>query len=210
MEASNRRRLAAAYRISFGLLALAAIVVQFLTGQAHPPFSAVNFFSYFTTLSNLLGAIVFFWAGISARRTMGVEMMRGAGTLYLSVVFIVYALLLSDIPLGILRPWINTVLHQVMPAAALLDWLCAPPELRLELRRTAIWLTFPCVFLIYSLVRGARIDWYPYPFLDPSKVGGYKGVAGYCVAITMVFVLLGTLLVWLGNYLRERRMPIGG
>ena len=208
MQASNRRRLAAAYRISFGLLALAAIVIQFLTGQAHPPFSAVNFFSYFTTLSNLLSAIVFLWAGISARRTMGVELMRGAVTLYLSVVFIVYALLLSDIPLGILRPWINTVLHQVVPAAALFDWLCAPPEHRLELRRTAIWLAFPCLFLAYSLVRGARIDWYPYPFFDPSKVGGYTGVAGYCVAVTMVLVLFGALLTWLGNYLRQRRMPM--
>ena len=208
MQGSNRRRLAAAYRIGFGLLALAAIVVQFLTGRAHPPFSAVNFFSYFTTLSNLLAAIVFLWAGVSARRTMGVEWMRGAVTLYLSVVFIVFALLLSDIPLGILQPWINTVLHQVLPVAALLDWLFAPPEHRLELRRALMWLAFPLVFVAYSMFRGGRINWYPYPFLDPGKVGGYTGVAGYCVAITMVFVLLGALLIWLGNYLRERRMRI--
>jgi hypothetical protein len=133
VQSLNGQRLRAVYRVGFGLLTLAALSVQFLTGWARPPFSAVNFFSYFTTLTNLLGASVFLWVGLGARRTLGVELVRGAVTLYLSLVFVVYALLQSDIPLGILRPWVNTVLHQMMPLAALLDWVCAPPKHRLGL-----------------------------------------------------------------------------
>ena len=208
MQALNRQRLAAVYRVGFGLLTLAALVVQFETGRGHVAFSTVNFFSYLTTLSNLLGAIIFLWVGLGISRTLGVELVRGAVALYLVTVFIVYALLLSDIPLGILQPWVNTVLHQIMPVAVLLDWVCAPPKHRLELRRTLIWLALPLVFVIYTLIRGASIDWYPYPFLDPSKVGGYAGVTIYCVAITIVFVLFAALLTWLGNYLREHPIAI--
>lgn len=203
----NGQRVAIVYRTGFGLLTLSALTVQFLTSRAHPPFSAVNFFSYFTTISNLFGAIVFLWLGLGARRKFGVEMVRGAATLYLSAVIVVYALLLSDIPLGILRPWINSVLHTFMPVAAVLDWVCAPPMQRLELRRTLIWLLLPLVYLAYSLVRGANTGWYPYPFLDPGKVGGYMGIAIYSGAITIVFVLFAAVLTWLGNYLRKQRMP---
>jgi hypothetical protein len=54
-------------------------------------------------------------AGVGTRRTLNAELMRGAATLYLTVGFIVHSLLLSDIPLGILRPWVHTIVHQIMP-----------------------------------------------------------------------------------------------
>jgi hypothetical protein len=195
------------YRVGFGLLTLAALVVQYFTSRAHPPFNTVNYFSYFTNLSNLLGAIVLLRVGLGARRTLAVELVRGAATLYLIVTFLVYAVLLSDIPLGILLPWVNTVLHQIVPIAVLLDWVFSPPEHRLELRRSLIWLALPIVYLVYTLIRGVKIGWYPYPFLDPSKVRGYGGVTAYCVAITIMFLLFTALLTWLGNYLHDRRMP---
>ena len=95
-----------------------------------------------------------------------------------------------------------------MPVALLLDWVCAPPKYRLELRWRLLWLVFPLLFLIYTLLRGASVDWYPYPFLDPSRVGGYAGVAAYSVVILAVFVMFAALLIWLGDYLREQRTPI--
>lgn len=197
----NIQRLRAIYRAGFGLLTLTALAVQYFTSRTLPTFSPVNYFSYMTNLSNLLGAIVFLWFGVSTRRTLGMEQLRGAATLYLTVVFVVYVLLLSDIPLGILRPWVNVVLHYIMPVAALFDWAFSPPQRRLEVRLTLTWLGLPLVFVIYSLIRGASIGWYPYPFLDPTKVGGYAVVATYCVSITVVFVLFGILLTWFVNRL---------
>jgi hypothetical protein len=206
----NRQRFATAYRAGLGLLTLAALVVQYLTSRAHPAFNAVNFFSYFTNLSNFFGAIVFLCVGLGARRTLAVELARGAATLYLVVTFLVFAVLLSDIPLGILLPWVNTVLHQIMPIAVLLDWVFSPPEHRLDLRRSLLWLAFPIVYVVYVLIRGAETGWYPYPFLDPSKVSGYGGVTAYCVGITILFLMFTALLTWFGNYLRERRMAVRG
>ena len=198
------QRLASMYRIGFGLLTLSAIVAQFLTSLPYAEFSAVNFCSYFTNIGNFLAAVVFLWVGISRYRTARMESARGAVTVYLCVVFLVYATLLSDIPLGILRPWINTVLHRVMPVAVLLDWLYWPPTMRL--RQTWIWLALPLLYLAYTLVRGAIVGWYPYPFLDPEKVGGYSRVASYCVAITAVFVLLTAFVTWMGNKLHRPRI----
>jgi hypothetical protein len=206
MQALNRRWLASLYRVGFGLLTASALMAQFFASRVHPAFSAVNYFSYFTNISNILGAIVFLCVGLGVERTWAVELVRGAATLYLVVTFLVFAVLLSDIPLGLVLPWVNTVLHQVMPIAVLLDWLFSPPRLRLALRRSLLWLILPIVYLTYSLIRGANVEWYPYPFLDPGKVSGYGGVAAYCAGITVLFLVLTALLTWCGNYLHERRI----
>jgi hypothetical protein len=205
-EDGVRRLAPAVYRGGFGVLTLVALGVQLRTGQQHPPFSAVNFFSFFTTLANLFGALVFLYvAATGARRSRGGELVRGAAALYLAITFLVYALLLSDIPLGIVQPWVNNVLHRVMPVAVALDWLFAPPRRRLALGRAWVWLVFPLVYVAYSLIRGAVTGWYPYPFLNPTRDGGYLGVAVTCVAITGAFVVLTAGLAWIGNELGTRR-----
>jgi membrane protease YdiL (CAAX protease family) len=65
------------------------------------------------------------------------------------------------------------------------------------------WLAWPLVYLAYSLVRGAVVDWYPYPFLDPDESGGYAGVAGYALAILAAFTAVGLALHWWATH--ERR-----
>jgi cytochrome bd-type quinol oxidase subunit 2 len=199
---SGRERLASLFRVFVGLLGLITLGVQFAIGQQQGTFNAVNFFSYFTILSNVFAGIVFLLTGLTGGRTRTEDSLRGAATLYLAVTFIVYALLLAAFPLGIVRPWINTVLHRLMPVAALVDWLFTPPKHRPAPKQILVWLIGPALFLIYSLIRGANVNWYPYPFLDPRKVGGYGTVAIYSVAITLLFVLLAFGLSFLPNQLR--------
>jgi len=45
----------------------------------------------------------------------------------MAIVGIVYGILLRDEDLGALLPWINVVLHYVMPVVVVLDWLYQPP-----------------------------------------------------------------------------------
>ena len=40
-------------------------------------------------------------------------------------------------------------------------------------------LIFPVLYLLYVVLRGHSLDWYPYPFLNPATVGGYGIVALY-------------------------------
>jgi hypothetical protein len=65
--------------------------------------------------------------------------------------------------------------------------------------------TYPLVWLVVVLIRGATDGWVPYPFLDPRI--GYGTVALYCVAITAVVLLLAAA-VWALSRLRLVR-PLG-
>ena len=76
---------------------------------------------------------------------------------------------------------VNSAMHQVTPAVLLVDWVCFPPWSRATYRAALGWLAFPLVYLAYSLSRGAAVDWYPYPFLDPRHPGGYGRVAAFAV-----------------------------
>lgn len=195
-------------RLFFGLLTLAAIGWQ-LTIHVRMGFNVVNFFSFFTNLSNLFAAIVLV---LGARRlwrpasTGPDEGLRAISAVNMVVVGIVFSLLLRDVDLGALRPWINTLLHYVMPCVVLLDWLLQPPRTRLGGRQLLWTLVFPMAYLAYTLVRGSHTGWYPYPFLNPANVGGYGGVALYAAGIALTFGLAGWALLALGNRLGRRRL----
>ncbi|MCY7355432.1 MAG: Pr6Pr family membrane protein [Lysobacter sp.] len=121
----------------------------------------------------------------------------------MTVVGIVFAILLRDTDLGSLLPWVNVVLHYVMPCVVVLDWLLQPPRMKLGTRQLLSCQIFPAFYLAYVLIRGSMTGWYPYPFLDPGNVGGYGGVAVYAMGIAATFLISGWGLLTLGNKLRR-------
>ena len=143
-------------------------------------FDVLNFFSYFTNLSNIFAAGVLLLAaayGLTNRRASErFTLLRGASVVAMAIVGIVFAAVLRNEDLGTLRPWVNIVLHYVMPLAVILDWVLAPPKRVPSFRRSLLWLVFPTLYLVYTLARGAVAGWYPYPFLNPSGAHGYGGV----------------------------------
>ncbi len=120
-------------------------------------------------------------------------MIRGASTLFMAIVGIVFPLLLSGLENVEFTavPWDNIVLHYVMPIVVVLDWLLDLPKTRVTFRRGLIWIVFPITYVVYSLIRGGIVGWYPYPFLNP-------GPHGYApVAITSLGLVIVTIvLVW--------------
>lgn len=192
----------AAFRSMLGLLALTAIARQFAI-HVGLGFSAVNFFSYFTNLANLFASLVLIGgaARVASPRppTAAGARFRGAAVVYMAVVGIVFATLLRGVDLGALLPWVNAVLHYVMPVAVVLDWLVWPPRTALGARDVLRWLVVPLLYVAYTLARGAATGWYPYPFLNPTTVGGYGAVAAYAAAITLVFAAVGASVVAIGN-----------
>ena len=206
MSATQRTVLLIA-RLFFGLLGLAAVGTQ-LVIQIQAGYSVVNFFSYFTNLSNIIAFVVLLFGAffLLQRResTPTFELIRGATTVYMAVVGIVFSILLRNEDLGSLLPWVNTVLHYIMPVVVVVDWLYVPPKSHLAASQTWLWLIFPLLYLFYTLIRGAIVGFYPYPFLNPAKVGGYGGVALYCVAILIAFLIVSWLVMLIGNRLRQR------
>jgi hypothetical protein len=200
------RQVLAQLRVGLGLLAFVAIGAQIadLAGNGH--FNAVNFFSFFTIDSNLLGATMLIVAAArwSSERSLLVDLLRGAAVVYLSVTFIVFALLLANSDVDLALPWVDFVLHKLMPVVVLVDWLIDPPVQRLSVRQALLWLSFPAVWIVYTLIRGPLAGWYPYPFLDPAN-GGYGTVALYVVGILALMTVTCLVVMALGNAVRARR-----
>lgn len=203
----DKRFVLVGLRLVFGGLVLAALFTQigFLFGR--DAFNAANFVSYFTNLSNIFAAVVFIVSALylvgHKQPSVRDDIIRGAAVLYMAVTGVIYITLLSGEDLGLLIPWVNVVLHYVMPLVVVLDWLYQPQRSKLSFKQTLWWLVFPAAYLVYSLIRGSIVHWYPYPFLNPDAVGGYGVVALYCVSILGAFLLLSSLLRLLGNKLKR-------
>ncbi|MES2960006.1 MAG: Pr6Pr family membrane protein [Pseudomonadota bacterium] len=194
-----------AARIALAVLVLTAIGRQ-LSLHLGASYDPLNFFSYFTNLSNLFAACVLLLAAFARRSTRGValDVARYLSAVNMAVVGIVFAVLLRNVDLGALLPWINFVLHYLMPVAIVLDWLLQPSGTRLKAGHLALALVFPATYLAYVLLRGAATGWYPYPFLNPANVGGYAGVAVYSLGIFVTFLVVAWALFAVGNRLARR------
>jgi uncharacterized membrane protein YidH (DUF202 family) len=198
----SRPPIVAFVRMSLGLLAVAAIVRQ-LAVHIELGFSVVNFFSYFTNLANIIAASTLILGAArtlaSQRATRLGDQVRAASVVYMAVVGIVFGVLLRDVDLGALLPWVNFVLHVLMPCVVVIDWFLLPPRRTFAFRDLMLWLVPPVPYLAYLLIRGSLIGWYPYPFLDPEREGGYRSVAAYIVGIAITFLLLGWTLLAIGT-----------
>jgi len=204
----TKRNVLIGARLFFGLLALIAIGRQ-LVRHIHGGHSIVNFFSYFTNISNIFAAIVLLLGAFSLIQqrepTVRDDIIRGAAVVCMALVGIVFSVLLRSQDLGSLLPWVNTVIHYIMPVVIVLDWLYQPPTAKLTRKQAASWLILPSIDVAYSIIRGAIVGWYAYPFFDPAQAGGAGGVARYCIAILGVFVFLCWLFMTLANK-RERQV----
>jgi len=168
-------------RAAFATLDAVALAVAL----GHGTGSVGNFFSYFTVESNVLAIVVLGVEAAARPGGSGWAWLRGAATFAMVVTGVVYAVLLAGADVGVIDAWVNTVLHQVGPAVMLLDWVLLPPVVR-RFSRTVWWLALPLAYLVYSLIRGPLVDFYPYPFLDPRLSGGYARIAAYAVGLAAV------------------------
>jgi hypothetical protein len=204
----NTRLFLIGARLFFAALNVAAIVAQLLySSQYGIGFSLLNFFSFFTILSNVFVTIVFvisaFYLAIGRKPSPSEDVLRGASVLYMAVTGIIYATLLSGIDVDLTLPWVNLQLHYIMPIVVVADWLYQPQRATLSIKKITPWLLFPALYLVYSLIRGPIVNWYPYPFLNPASAGGYGGVALYSVGILGVLFVVSFVLMKLGNALKR-------
>jgi hypothetical protein len=194
-------------RLFFGLLTFAALItafIDFIGGDGHNP---VNFFSFFTILTNLFAAFVLIAGAINLLRRRepkeADDILRGSAVVAIAVVGLVFGLLLSHLESEMI-PWVNFVTHSLMPVVMVLDWLFQPPKAKLARKHIWFWIVYPIAYLTYSLIRGAVVDWYPYWFINPHESpGGWSGVILYSGAITIGFLLISFALLWLGNKLKR-------
>ena len=208
----TRQTVLTGYRLAFGALTLVAVAYQLsVLLDADPDYRFGNFFSFFTIESNLFAVGLLLYLGLrgsdAGARQGRLDLLRGAATLYMGTTGVVYGLLLSGYTaeLDTAVIWVNNVVHRIMPVVMVVDWMIDPPRTALTLRRALVWLAFPLAYLVYSLIRGPLVDWYPYPFLDPDwpDGGGYPGVAVTAVGIAVGVLAFSWVVVRVGEWRRR-------
>jgi hypothetical protein len=152
-----------------------------------------NFFSYFTVQSNILVALILTASLLRSGSILSTSTFQSAVAVYIFIVGLVYNLVLRGIwePQG-LQLITDNILHVVVPLLFVVWWAIFTPGKILQWNDLLPWLIYPAFYLIYSLIRGLMVNWYPYPFLDADKNGYAR------VAINSIFVLLAFLAVGFG------------
>lgn len=93
-----------------------------------------------------------------------------------------------------------------MPVVVFLDWVIVPPSSTIAMHEAAWWLAFPIVWTITTMVRGALVDWYPYPFLDPNLQGRVE-IAATMVGIAVFIAVVFIAVHWIGNARTDALRP---
>jgi hypothetical protein len=189
-------------RIGFATLGVVAMTYQFASIDDRPEFSAGNFFSFFTIQSNILAAAMLALTAIVHRQERGVlfDAVRGAVTLYISITGVVFALLLAGLQeeLDTHIGWVNFTVHTLIPIVLVVDWLIEPARHRLPIWTAVAWLCYPVAWFVYTLVRGAIVDWYPYPFVDVAS-HGYGRVLFNGAFLLLTFAAAALVFAVVGN-----------
>ncbi len=157
--------------------------------------SGIYYLSYFTTLCNLLIAVSLSCAVLipasAAGKFFSKLSVQSAIALYIFIVSVVYNTVLRG--LLVLEGWeyfLDNMVHVVNPVLYILYWLFYRASGKLVLKDGINWLIFPLIYLIYSLIRGAVLNWYPYPFLNAGRLG-YPAVLLNIAVMLAVFLAAG-------------------
>lgn len=159
----------------------------------------VNYFSFFTVLTNTLVAVVLTCVATrqpSKGRTFFLQPWVTSGiTVSIIVVGVAYNLLLRQLwqPQGL--QWLaNELLHDVMPVLFTLYWWFCVPKGSLRVRHIGVWVLYPVLYFAYTLLRGHLLGVYPYPFIDVEKLGYAQAFINAC-GVLAGFVLAALIIV---------------
>lgn len=198
------------------ILGWAALLMQYvlvLTGTlgADPFTRSVNFFSYFTILTNILAALALTLPWLAPQSALGEffsrPTVRTAIAAYIIIVMTIVYFVLRH--LTELQGWdfvADLLLHYVMPVLFVIDWLFLVPKQTLKMTDSLRWLAFPIIYLVWTFIHGAYSSFYPYPFLNGAELGNARVLLNEA-GLLMIFLVVGFVLVSGGRLLDKLHKP---
>ena len=169
----------------------------------------INFFSFFTVLTNTLVVVVLSYALVqrdsAAKRFFLAPGISSGIAVSIVVVSLAYNLLLRHLwqPEGF-QFVADELLHDVMPALFFIFWWRCVPKGSLRFKHIGAWVIYPLVYFAYVLLRGHLLGQYQYPFIDVSTLG-YPQVFVNAGGILLGFVLIALVVVGLDKLIKPRR-----
>lgn len=166
----------------------------------------INFFSFFTVLTNTLVVVVLSYALVkresAAKRFFLAPTVSSAIATSIVVVSLVYNLLLRHLwtPTGF-QFIADELLHDVLPVLFVIYWWRCVPKRTLHFKHIGVWVIYPLVYFGYVLLRGHLLGQYQYPFIDVDSLG-YPQVFVNAGGILAGFVLIALAVVGLDRVLK--------
>lgn len=197
-------------RLGAGAIALIVLVTLIVrlqlnmqaTGNSLPEAIWVVY-RFFTVWTNTLIGVLCGWVFLTGNKAPKVS----AGmVLAISLVGIVYHILLAQlVDYSGLEALVDQSFHTVVPCVFVLWWVVVEDKTTLRRADLGLWLTYPAVYCLYALARGASDAVYPYPFLDAGNLG-YAAVGVNALGLLVLFALGGGLILVLARALPQ---PLG-
>lgn len=191
---------------------ITALAGDFNYSLGSNPLAIANFFSYFTVASAVLAVAVLVIGAVYGLRDqpdpLWLDMVRLLATVWVIVSGIVFAVILFE---GSLRgvpvwaPWSSQLLHFWIPLYALGDWLIAPAR-DVPWRTVGYVLIFPLVWVVFTMIRGSLVHWYPYFFLDPMLVQFPFEFGLYILAVIVIFTAVSAGVIAISRLPRLERV----
>ena len=166
----------------------------------------VNFFSFFTVLTNTLVVVVLSYAVVhrdsAAKRFFLAPRVSSAIAVSIVLVSLAYNLLLRHLwqPQGF-QFIADELLHDVMPLLFVVYWWRCVPKGTLQCKHIGLWVLYPLVYFAYVLLRGDLLGQYQYPFFDVGTLG-YPQVFVNAGGILAGFVLIALAVVGLDKSIK--------
>lgn len=198
---------------ALALVGLCALVLQYvLVLQASDLTwgkATLRFISYFTIQANIL--VVLMLVAYAVRPEVEEWAVhpfeRSAIASYIVVVALVYVTTLRELwsPQG--AQWVaDMLLHYVLPLGYLAFWLVVMHKAGLRWYDPLLWLIYPVFYLGFVLAHGRFTGFYPYPFIDVSKLG-YGKMMLNASGIALAFLAAGYVVLWISRMM-ARREPV--
>jgi len=181
-------------------------------GLDRNPSFYINWLSHGTALGNIFSAAIYAVAAVAAMRNKKLsdrfDGFRGAATLFMITTLLVYPFFLMSRPYfhnGFFE-WRDFILHWGDPFFMLCWWLLYPPAKPISASRSLSWLIPGAAYLLYVLIRGALVNWYPYPILYHDPKEGPARVIEIVLIAAIAFILLAQFVAWTSRVRSDRRI----
>jgi len=163
-----------------------------------------KYFSYYTTLSNILVLIWFasltFWPQLSVGRFAQNANVATAITFYIVTVGIANYLICGWQRLLLFERISDLLVHLVTPIIALFYWLFFIEKSQLQYSTLGYWLIFPLAYATYTMFHGKWTHFYPYEFTNVQTLG-LKRVLLNALALSICLLIGGACFIFFGKIL---------
>jgi hypothetical protein len=174
----------------FGILLQFILMLQ--TRTTALPEAIIRFFSFFTIISNIMVVIFLLGHLLPASKKLynfvNKNEVATAVAMYIITVGAVYQTILRQpIPLQGWHRVADDILHLYIPLLMLVYWMLFISSEKINVKTIPYWLIYPAAYLVYTLIRGSMVNFYPYPFVNVNKLGYHKVLLNS--ALLVVFFL---------------------